>query len=166
MSIVKYSDVITCCRHRNILLNIFRNTSDIIPPSAWIPCTLSFSQSFSTHWQFANILNYQMKAPMKLFADQPHQWRSGFALKTGRREVPGSTSGRLTVRSFPWFSPKLALIRVRIPYKDPHGGHSSYSPKSFVWQLVLNLQPTNHIRRSGKYFTTQIKDKELNLQRA
>ena len=41
----------------------------------------------------------------------PHQWRSGSAVKAGRREVSGSIPVELVdlaVRSFQWFSPKLA----------------------------------------------------------
>ena len=39
-------------------------------------------------------------------------------LKTGRREVPGSNPGhtcRPSRSEFSWFSPKLALIRAKIP---------------------------------------------------
>ena len=51
-------------------------------------------------------------------AHLPLQWLSGSALKTGRRKVPGSipiTLVDLAVRSFPWFSPKLAQMRTMIP---------------------------------------------------
>ena len=46
----------------------------------------------------------------------------------------------LAVRSFPWFSPKLEYIRVRIPYKDPHEGHTTYSPMSH--KQTTGLKPT------------------------
>ena len=49
----------------------------------------------------------------------------------------------LAVRSFPWFSPKFTKIRVRIPEKDPQLVHLTYILRSLVWQLDLNLQPTN-----------------------
>ena len=44
-----------------------------------------------------------------------------------------------------WFSPKLAKIRTMIPQKDPHGGHSTYRPRSLVRQSALTPstnQPT------------------------
>ena len=46
----------------------------------------------------------------------------------------------LAVRSFPWFSPKLAKIRPRIPLKDTHGGHSPYRPRSH--KRTIGLKPT------------------------
>ena len=46
----------------------------------------------------------------------------------------------LAVRSFPWFSPKLSQIRARIPQKDPHRGHSNFSPRSH--KRTIGLKPT------------------------
>ena len=47
------------------------------------------------------------------------------------------------VRNFPWFSPKLALIQVRIIQKDPHGGHSTYNSRSH--KRTIGLKPTTII---------------------
>ena len=46
----------------------------------------------------------------------------------------------LVVRSFPWFSQKFAWIRARIPWKDPHGGHSPYRLRSH--KRTIGLIPT------------------------
>ena len=42
------------------------------------------------------------------------------------------------------YSPVIFFLMITFPLTlNPDGGHSTYSPKSFVWQLDLNLQPTN-----------------------
>ena len=42
--------------------------------------------------------------------------------------------------TFPWFSLKLAQIRVRIPQKDPYGGQAPYRSRSH--KRTIGLQPT------------------------
>ena len=74
-----------------------------------------------------------------------YQQRRGYAFKTGMRQVPGSVPimfVHLAVRSFPWFSPKLAQLQVRISYKDPHGRHSFYTPRSRKWKIELKSTTT------------------------
>ena len=73
---------------------------------------------------------------------------SGCAQKLvgGKRQVHSSvTLVDLAVRSFLWFSPKLAyLARIwaKIPQKEPHAEHSTYKPRSLVRQSALT--PTPH----------------------
>ena len=41
-------------------------------------------------------------------------------------------------------------LRVRIPQKDPHGGHTTYSPRSH--KQIIGLQPTTN--KSRNFFRT------------
>ena len=72
----------------------------------------------------------------------------GFALKAGRRKMPGwipERACRSSSSNFLWFlrnSCKYVLASLR--NTSSHGGHSISSLRYFVWQLDLNLQLTNH----------------------
>ena len=87
---------------------------------------------------------------------QPHLWRSGSALKIGRREVPGSISDRACRPSRSEFtvvflrnSRKYGLGSLR---KTHHRGHSTYGPRSLVWQSDLYLQPITILSQFSKTF--------------
>ena len=81
---------------------------------------------------------------------RPHQGRGGSALKTGRREVSGSVTGRScqpkpfgVFRGFLRNSRKYGLGSLT---KTPHGGHSTYSPRSHkrtIGHKSTTNQPTN-----------------------
>ena len=63
----------------------------------------------------------------------PHQWLSGYVLKTGRWEIPDSIPGHTCRPSRSEFSVVFSETPANTgkdPLERPHEGHSTYSPRS------------------------------------